>query len=530
MILLNNLKTPYFFCLFFLYCLANVFFLLNFNGIYWDDWALVNQEPDTIKAMYSQTGFWWMGYLHIFLQKIGNGVYVYRLITFFSYFFTGVLLFFILDKLNYFTKNTIFFIALLFLLSPVNDARVALINTPAILTLLIFYFAFFLLSIFLESKKKFSNRLIILSLFFITFSLESLLVFYAIVLFYILIKLHQKNPETKIIQLMKLFFIQYLDFICLPLLFFVLKHSLLKPHDLYAGYNDINFNLFNLLHLLSQSFTKSLYEPILQSFKTSLKYWFLTAIILVFVAGTARRIIISFPEAFKAKVNFTRGAWMMLLIGILVFLLAVFPYCAVGKLPQLDNWASRNQILVPLGMSLIIYYIISLSKSLHQKLPVALMIIVVSTFIVQTLYCHYLYNIDWFYQKSLLAQFKQSKIIRDNTTFIALDHLEMEIWTHRRGVDFYEMNGLLKKAFHEDNRLVVHDISLIDAYKKYKKYPQYNFSNWVNHKPVYLELSQNAGFPLTNKLRVHLFYNSIFNTKKFNQEIQNLTTITYLDK
>src|SRR5580704_3187114 len=188
-------KYPYILHAFILYTLANTFLLINFQGIYWDDWAIFNHKKETILSIFFQNGFFWIGYLHVFLQKIGNGVYIYRIFAFFVYFFFGIFLFYILKTIKYFDKQSIFFIVLLFLLAPVDYARIAIINIPAILSLFIFYCSFFLLARYLNSKKTIFNRLIILSLFFISFSLESLLVFYSIVLLFIFLNVYEKNEE-----------------------------------------------------------------------------------------------------------------------------------------------------------------------------------------------------------------------------------------------------------------------------------------------------------------------------------------------
>src|SRR5580704_3333268 len=135
-------KYPYILHAFILYTLANTFLLINFQGIYWDDWAIFNHKKETILSIFFQNGFFWIGYLHVFLQKIGNGVYIYRIFAFFVYFFSGIFLFYILKTIKYFDKQSIFFIVLLFLLAPVDYARIAIINIPAILSLFIFYFSF----------------------------------------------------------------------------------------------------------------------------------------------------------------------------------------------------------------------------------------------------------------------------------------------------------------------------------------------------------------------------------------------------
>ena len=86
MLLASQLKNTTILHLFILYFITNLFFLLNFQGVYWDDWVIVSQQPETIINIFSQTGLIWIGYLHVFLQKVGNGIYIYRIVSFFAYF------------------------------------------------------------------------------------------------------------------------------------------------------------------------------------------------------------------------------------------------------------------------------------------------------------------------------------------------------------------------------------------------------------------------------------------------------------
>ncbi len=71
---------------------------------------------------------------------------------------------------------------------PVNSARVALIDFPYGLFLALFFMAFWLLTCYFNSQHNLIFRIIILLLFYLSFVINSLLVFYAIVLLYIAYK------------------------------------------------------------------------------------------------------------------------------------------------------------------------------------------------------------------------------------------------------------------------------------------------------------------------------------------------------
>jgi hypothetical protein len=508
--------------LFFLYFLTNIFLLLNFQGVYWDDWVVYSQRPDTVINIFTQTGVVLMGYLHVILQKIGNGIYIYRILSFFGYFASGVFLYFILQKSRAFDKASGFFIALLFLLAPVNYAKMALVNATPIIFLSIFYLSFFLLSLYLENKKNIFLRVVILSLFLISFTVESVLVFYVTILFYIFYTLYNKNPEEKVLTLFKIFITHYLDFILLPLVFFGFKHFFLQPNGLYVGYNAIRLDIYFLYILIKQSFETSLYEPIFYAFSTAYAHLTLTVFIFILVCFTLKNFISAdFP---KGK---SIGWFSMLIMGIMLFIFAMIPYCAVGKLPQMGSWESRHQLLVSFSIALIVFSLVSCIRFFNKKLSAYLLYGIISIFIVRGLHTYYLYDMDWFYQVSLMEQFKHSKIMREHSTFIVKDHLESDVWINSRSFNPYELNGLMKYAFKEDTRLIVQYIDSIESYQKFSEHPQYNFAHWTYEQPIHIEFFKNENVQLTRNAKFKLFFYSIFNPEEFKRKVKNLTKITF---
>ncbi|RUR12742.1 hypothetical protein [Legionella sp. km772] len=501
--------------LFLLYFISNVFLLLNFNGVYWDDWSLAYQSPEIIKNIFAQNSFIWIGYLHIFLKNIGNGIYIYRILVFFTYFGSGICLFYILQRIKYIDKNSAFFITLFFLLAPVNNARIALINTPPILMLGIFYFSFLLLTQYLDNKRTIIYRIIILSLFFISFLLESLLVFYSIVLLYIFYHLIEKNTGKLFIN----FIVHYFDFIILPIVFFVLKHSLFKPYGSYVNYNALSPDYLKTVELTYESFDTSLYAPISQALMTAGSNLYLTIllfviILLVFRPRNTQRVI---------KNNFKNSSVMIfLLLSLIFFVVAVFPYCAVGKLPVLGNWSSRNQILVPLGMAFLIYFLIVIIAKLNKKIASILMGGLLAVFMMEDLFSYYRYQIDWFYQCSLMQQFQASEVVKNYQTFVVEDTLEKRVWVNSGTLS---INWILKNALHENTRLMVRNNQSLEVFKQTKMYPEHFAADWTYTPPVYLKLLINKNYPLNLKNITKLFIYNKFNPKKFEPTVKNLTEI-----
>ena len=132
-----------------------------------------------------------IGYLHTFLLKLGPPIY--KLLTFLIFFINGILLDQILKRNAFISENNRFFICLLFLVSPLNIARVTLICFPYTFCTFLFFLAWFLLP---------TKRFISLILFLFSFTTNSLLVFYCLPIIEIFYT-HYKFNKNYILKFIK---------------------------------------------------------------------------------------------------------------------------------------------------------------------------------------------------------------------------------------------------------------------------------------------------------------------------------------
>ena len=82
-----------------LYTLAHGLIVLN-SGIFWDDWTLYNVEKSLIISHFTDAGFPWTGYLHVFLLSLNNGILFYRLTVLLSFLLSALLLNSILKNIS----------------------------------------------------------------------------------------------------------------------------------------------------------------------------------------------------------------------------------------------------------------------------------------------------------------------------------------------------------------------------------------------------------------------------------------------
>ncbi|MGJ0342180.1 hypothetical protein NG769_06910, partial [Aliarcobacter cryaerophilus] len=172
--------------LFFIYLVTNIFLLLNFNAIYWDDWAWFYQDDISfVLQAFDELKLGYKGDFFLFLMRLDFfGGYPFRLFVFFAIFVSSVSLYYILSKIEYFDNQSRFYIVLFFLLSPVFSYRMIPSVVPFYLPVMFFFIGFATLVKYVNCKNII-YRILALTLFILSFSTNSVLVFYYIIFIFL---------------------------------------------------------------------------------------------------------------------------------------------------------------------------------------------------------------------------------------------------------------------------------------------------------------------------------------------------------
>jgi hypothetical protein len=395
-----------FFSLFIFYSLAHLGLLFILDAVYWDDWTLYNVRSESIFETYKMAGavFNWVAYLHTSILSLG--IWLYKCLTFILMFFTGVLLWKISERISWVDQHSRYILVLLFLVLPLNWARVAIIDFPYTLCYFFFFLAWFLLG---------KNRPLALLFFLFSFNINSLLVFYSLPILEWYFRHHSFDLKT-----LWNWTVSKLDFIAIPFLFWYIKTHFFKPYGLYQGYNE-SFNLNNLLLTPLQMVQDFL------SLKINL------FLILIFFAIA---VLKKWP-LIEQKNNIGRFTFS----GSIAFLIGCFPYWILGHVPTFFEWTSRHQLLIPLGLSLILVSVIKLS---NFKMQNSIVVLVVALSIALNVQIYYELYCDNLKKKQLIELLKKNEDIRNADLIIFDDQTTSPMRTTTR---FYEWNGMMKAAF-----------------------------------------------------------------------------------
>jgi hypothetical protein len=395
------------------YLAAHGGILLIPNAIYWDDWTLWNTGSANILDTFRQLGslFNFFGYLHVAMLAIGP--WAYRVLTFFLMYASGFLLYRILELHKWIRNEDRLLIVILFLVSPFYAARVALIDFPYSFCLFLFFLGWYFIG---------KNRVISLACFFLSFNMESLLVFYLLpVVDYFL----RENRIARPYNLIAWGF-QKVDFIATPFIWFAIKLVLFKPFGIYAGYNE-SFRVLNLLR-----------APVLQA-KDLLSLSLPISLLLIsaIVCGMAiKRLGIDLRAAGAREL---RNRYIA--IGLLALLAGLFPYWILGDVPTFSEWTSRHQILMPLGAAFLFLGILACCE---EGIKPVFWTIYIGAFLALN-WSNYAGDVlDWQKQKTIVNFLRSSKdaaaahlLIFEDSTPNALS----------RVYRFYEWGGLIKLAY-----------------------------------------------------------------------------------
>lgn len=525
-----------------LYSLAHGWLLFG-RGIYGDDWILLSGRK-TVLDLFSQTGVAWVGHFHNFLHTLSRGAFFYRLFVFLSYLFAGLFMHSILRGVTHITSRLhCFFIALFFMVFPVNNARIAQINAPAALCYFAFYLAFWLVSLYFTKAKKVPLRVAALLLFSFSFFINSFLVFYSVVLLYIVYMERSRFPSRRSPAG---YVAAYFDFLLIPALFWTLKNVFFSPHSLpeisyssglhmipghkqeLVGIQPMEeyyaVGLYGILRAILQSFS-AFYTSFFTVLDAAAKYVSFSA----FLFASLFTLVFLKKDQHDSDEQDKNMLWLFA-AGIFSFYAAVFPYYVVGKIPHLMAFESRHQLLVPLGAGLLLtagLHTLFRRLELNRKTQVFIFALLAGFFIQYDIYEYLSYERDWYKQLSLTENFKSSGIIKNHATFLFKDNT-LELNVNDRMYTFYDYTGLFKSAFGDEKRFG-------DNYSGYNrissKYSlpvmRWNMREYKPEDPEYKVIISYGDYRVTNTRVLRLKYLELFAPAAFRQRIQNIVLLEF---
>ena len=389
-----------------LYTLSWGWSLLRPNTLYWDDWEqFFRREPFHFRKVLIDSGRpLWEGIIEGLLIQIGP--WSICLATFLCFFMTSIFLFGILKKLPIIKYSQM--LVLLFLIVPVNHARISLVVFDYTFS----YFLFFLGWLVLVRYRSFKSFALSITLLFLSFKTHSLL-FFVLLPFLHFVWLN----KTELLDFKKLNrqHLQIVLIAIMPLAYVIARSLFWPPNDFWRNYHQIYLYENRIIRM--------------------------TALFVPFLLCSAWYVL-----RVRLK-EFVSRSLLVLACGLGCVALALFPYYLSGNFAEFRtpfefraDWRSRHLLLVPLGVALSVVGLNELLKWKGKNIVIS----VVLVFSVAL-------NMFWGSQYFLMSH-KQEQLVelfastKDETVIASVEDLTLRFNGRESIFRSYELDGFMTLA------------------------------------------------------------------------------------
>lgn len=437
------------------YIITNIF-MLFMDGLWWDDWVYLNTDNEYVKEQFENNG----GYFSFILYDViahfvnwENISLVYRTISFILGLLNLAIAYLLLHQ-YLINRNAILWILLLVATSPLFSAKITMICTPYGLVALSFYIGCYFFNKYIKNGGTI-HRVLSLLFFFL-----SLWIWYqAIVLIpcFVIITLigvshcNIKESVTKLIC--------YLDFLLLPVLFWIYRFFFLLPQHTHVDYYKITFKSLLKLPLEMVHFPIQSIADYFYSIFSLYNNW-----ILFFVVCFGSVVIYFLFHDRKSSKYDSDNVKRILFFCLTLSFVAILPPLLIGKsVPIIFSMNSRFQALYILPASVILYCIVDvLFKSKFRQMVLAFL--VSSSFLLSfTMLLDF--QKSWFKSLSICAIIREETLLQKKNTNIVFNDLTKKWGNYKNNtLSGYELNGISKMALRGDeshNYISVEDLSEI---------------------------------------------------------------------
>lgn len=443
-------------------------FLFILTGTFWDDWIYYSHDRVGLWKQFMEAGrpssaYW----IEMVWNLPGNG---FRWLVFLMYLLTSIIFYLILKNSGLLNREEALYISILYTVFPINDCRVILCDVVYTVGLTSFFVGCYMFFWWLkngEKEKKILFRVAILTFFGYSFIINSLLVFYGIVLLCIFFKEYFSGKKVIIACSHML---RYIDFILLPIVFFIGKNLLFPVYGRYENYNIVKANA---VLVAACRLPLAVFRQLKLTWFSIFGFLVPHKIIIIFsyfiIALISVRLTVflwqnrSLKRFFKyLKQNHEiRG----ILLGVIIFAIGLYPYILVRDTYTVDliGVPSRDSMLLGPGLALIMFYFFKIL--LKKKVILKTFLIFICFICTVTCNIHYInYQRDAYWQDSLIEQLRLNDQIREAENILFLSDDSSGIY----GTRFYSLNGNAYVAYGDQSRLFLNgylDLPLLKSDK-----------------------------------------------------------------
>ena len=434
------------------YALVTHGLLLLNDGVYWDDWLLHTNWSNLYSLFAGSGGIPTTAYFHWLMGYLPHTIFCYKLVAFLSITFSGILVYSICNELKFTSRTESLFVALLSLSYPAFQVSMASINTPSP-----FYYFVFLLACFLalRSERKsgvprYSLRVGALALWFLSFTVNSLLVFYYGFLLVLILQAKQsQNMSVK--HVFTKFLLRRLDYVLLPVLYWVVARVFFPHYGLNSDENQFSLSLLGITSVYETFIKNAIYAQTSIAVKNMLVYPTIFLSLGLLAVIWICSIILSRTRNLPSPKVATRT---FLFFGVVLLALGIFPYAAVGKAASVHEWETRHALLVALPMAVIFVGLtrpLLANKSAYlSRLGLLCLMILLLAFTLSSISNYFSWQARWVKDQSIMQNLAMTENADEISVFWVDDQFQVG---GDRLYRFYEWASIFKSVWGNESHI-----------------------------------------------------------------------------
>ena len=493
-------------------------FLLLLTGTFWDDWLYYFHDIPTANMAGWESGRPYYSWV-IETVWILPG-YGYRVLSFFTYLLSYLFIYGSFYSIKSTRNKKALYITLICMALPINDARLLLSNYPYAMGMLLFWGGCFVLT---HNIHRLNNALIrfgVLLLFFLSFTLNSNLALYGIVIAYLIIYRGTKRIYT------------LLDFIILPIAFYITNQMLFPVYGAYEDYNVVTVDkvLWSII-AIPEMVLKSITSIFSAICKENLFIWIglitVGVTILIKILNKKYQHNESVQKRFLdydgESIQANKLDALIFSCGLITLLLGLFPYVVVRQDSSIAMTGIQGRDSMQIGIGIALVFVGGINRKIQEYITLFIVVFGALHFNM----CYLTYQSEWYLQLALQNRIVGVESVERGGNFVVYCSQDFGLDDRR----LYTWSGLVADATGNRNcffmdgdkdKYVINNSEIMDSILSH--YPMY--SEYVyDHTSIDGRITITTYFTLSNT--VCLKYYEYFDHDKFNYYINELSDVEF---
>ena len=276
------------------------------------------------------------------------------------------------------------------------------------------------------------------------------------------------------------FIITHPAYLLLPIIFWIVKNKFWTTSSYYAEYNQIylpwkkDYLTSIYLSVYRDFFNNAIIKQFLFTLKNLLIHPIVLICVIIFALWIYKRYKIDSQVLSDGQ---RASSWFMLIFGLFLLVLGIFPYSAVGLEPEPSGWDARHTILLAMPMGLIIVGLLQLQihrnksadddKIVLTRLGWVLFIIAILGFSQLIIKNYLALQARWIIDRSIMVNMSRIPQYERYSVFWIDNQFSKYEEKHR----FYEWAGIFKETWGNESHIGLEvNYEPADALHRYEKY------------------------------------------------------------